>query len=186
MPRRSVVRPWPSVLVRCVVDCGWPLREAERFQVSPTTAARWAGRYRRLGPVGMVDRSSRPHRSPRRTPTRTEPRIINVRVTRRWGPARCQRNHPESACRQDRRTAKRVPQRPTSPCGSTPSSTVSTSDDRKVCRPPAQHSLGTAGKRHDRQGHRRDKPGSNLGRAHQVALDSSRSARVAGHRSLQA
>jgi transposase InsO family protein len=36
----------------------------------------------------MADRSSRPHRSPRRTPTRTERRIINVRVTRRWGPAR--------------------------------------------------------------------------------------------------
>jgi transposase InsO family protein len=36
----------------------------------------------------MVDRSSRPHRSPRRTPTRIERRIIKVRVTRRWGPAR--------------------------------------------------------------------------------------------------
>lgn len=36
----------------------------------------------------MVDRSSRPHTSPRRTPTRTERRIIKVRVLRRWGPAR--------------------------------------------------------------------------------------------------
>jgi len=36
----------------------------------------------------MVDRSSRPHRSPRRTPTRVERRIIKVRITRRWGPAR--------------------------------------------------------------------------------------------------
>ena len=68
---------------------GWPLRRAaERFQVSATTAERWAGRYRQLGEAGMVDRSSRPHRSPRRTPTRTERRIIKVRVTRRWGPAR--------------------------------------------------------------------------------------------------
>jgi hypothetical protein len=56
--------------------------------VSPTTAARWAGRYRLLGAAGMADRSSRPHRSPRRTPTRIERRIIKVRVTRRWGPAR--------------------------------------------------------------------------------------------------
>jgi transposase InsO family protein len=64
-------------LARCVVDEGWPLRRAaERFQVSPTTAARWAGRYRRLGAAGMADRSSRPQRSPRRTPTRTERRII--------------------------------------------------------------------------------------------------------------
>ena len=36
----------------------------------------------------MADRSSRPLRSPRRTPTRTERRIIKLRVTRRWGPAR--------------------------------------------------------------------------------------------------
>ena len=36
----------------------------------------------------MDDRSSRPHRSPRRTPQRQERRIINLRVARRWGPAR--------------------------------------------------------------------------------------------------
>ncbi|WP_236243991.1 IS481 family transposase [Streptomyces sp. CC210A] len=76
-------------LARCVVEDGWPLRRAaERFQVSPTTAKRWADRYRRLGEAGMNDRSSRPHTSPRRTPTRTERRIIKVRLLRRWGPAR--------------------------------------------------------------------------------------------------
>jgi transposase InsO family protein len=77
------------LLARCVVEQKWTLqRAAERFQVSATTAARWAGRYRELGAAGMADRSSRPHRSPRRTPTRIERRIIKVRVTRRWGPAR--------------------------------------------------------------------------------------------------
>lgn len=76
-------------LARCVVDDGWSLRRAaERFQVAVTTAARWAGRYRELGEAGMADRSSRPHRSPNQTPTRTERRIIKVRVIRRWGPAR--------------------------------------------------------------------------------------------------
>src|SRR3954470_9028620 len=76
-------------LARCVVDDGWPLRRAaERFQVSPTTAKRWADRYRQSGQAGMADRSSRPHTSPRRTPTRIERRIIKVRVLRRWGPAR--------------------------------------------------------------------------------------------------
>ena len=76
-------------LARCVVDDGWPLRRAaERFQVSVTTADRWASRYRELGEAGMADRSSRPHHSPNRTPTRTERRIIKVRVLRRWGPAR--------------------------------------------------------------------------------------------------
>jgi hypothetical protein len=64
-------------LARCVVDDGWPLRRAaERFQVSPTTAKRWADRYRELGEAGMSDHSSRPHHSPHRTPTRTERRII--------------------------------------------------------------------------------------------------------------
>lgn len=76
-------------LARCVVDDGWPLRRAaERFQVSPTTAQRWAARYRDLGESGMTDRTSRPHTSPRQTPTRTERRVIKVRVLRRWGPAR--------------------------------------------------------------------------------------------------
>lgn len=76
-------------LARCVVEDGWPLRRAaERFQVSPTTAQRWAERYRQFGEAGMYDRPSRPHTSPRRTPTRTERRIIKVRVLRRWGPAR--------------------------------------------------------------------------------------------------
>ncbi|UNO43195.1 IS481 family transposase [Streptomyces sp. MST-110588] len=76
-------------LARCVVEDNWPLRRAaERFQVSPTTAQRWAERYRRFGEAGMCDRSSRPRTSPRRTPTRTERRIIKVRVLRRWGPAR--------------------------------------------------------------------------------------------------
>ena len=41
-------------LARCVVEDGWPLRRAaERFQVSPTTAKRWADRYRHAGPAGM-------------------------------------------------------------------------------------------------------------------------------------
>ena len=76
-------------LARCVVEDGWTLRRAaERFQVAVTTAQRWASRYREHGQAGMADRSSRPHRRPRQTPTRTERRIIKVRVLRRWGPAR--------------------------------------------------------------------------------------------------
>jgi transposase InsO family protein len=76
-------------LARCVVDQGWALRRAaERFGVSVTTARRWADRYRAQGAAGMVDRSSRPHSSPQRTATRVERRVIGLRVTRRWGPAR--------------------------------------------------------------------------------------------------
>lgn len=76
-------------LAKCIVEDKWPLRRAaERFQVSVTTAARWADRYRALGEAGMADRSSRPVSSPRRTSVRRERRIIAIRVNRRWGPAR--------------------------------------------------------------------------------------------------
>ena len=76
-------------LAQCVVEDGWSLRRAaERFQVSGTTAARWAARYRAAGADGMVDRSSRPVRSPQRTSVKRERRIIAPRVNRRWGPAR--------------------------------------------------------------------------------------------------
>jgi hypothetical protein len=76
-------------LARCVVDDGWPLRRAaERFQVSHTTAARWAARYRQAGAAGMADRPSKPRSSPARTPRRTERRIVGLRVSKRLGPAR--------------------------------------------------------------------------------------------------
>ncbi len=76
-------------LARCIVDDGWPLRRAaERFQVSVSTAARWSGRYRQHGPAGMTDRSSRPHHSPNRTHRRVEKKIIHLRTSRGWGPAR--------------------------------------------------------------------------------------------------
>ncbi len=76
-------------LARCVVEDGWPLRRAaERFGVSVTCAQRWATRYRQLGEAGMTDRPSRPRSCPHRTPRRTERRVVGLRVSRRWGPAR--------------------------------------------------------------------------------------------------
>lgn len=76
-------------LARLVVDEGWTLaRAAERWNCSVTTAKRWADRYRVEGRSGMADRSSRPARSPRRSPTRVERRVVGLRVSRRWGPAR--------------------------------------------------------------------------------------------------
>ncbi len=76
-------------LAQLVVDHGWPLRRAaERWNCSVTTAKRWADRYRLHGRAGMADRSSRPRTSPRRTPTRVERRVIGMRISRRWGPAR--------------------------------------------------------------------------------------------------
>ncbi|GAA3371658.1 IS481 family transposase [Streptomyces antimycoticus] len=76
-------------LARCVVEDGWPLRRAaERFQVSHTTAARWAQRYRHHGAAGMSDRSSRPHYSPHRTPAHVEERVLRMRREHHIGPLR--------------------------------------------------------------------------------------------------
>ena len=62
--------PWTAVsrgrLARMVIDDGVRLGSAAaRFSVSSKTAAKWVARYRQLGDAGLVDRSSRPHRSPR-------------------------------------------------------------------------------------------------------------------------
>jgi transposase-like protein len=76
-------------LARCIVESKWTLRRAaERFGVSVTTAKRWTDRYRAEGAAGMGDRSSRPHRCAHQTSRRAERRVLGLRVSRRWGPAR--------------------------------------------------------------------------------------------------
>lgn len=76
-------------LARCVVDGHLPLRRAaECFNVSVPTAARWAKRYVELGEAGMLDRPSRPLSCPHRSSVRTEHRVVGLRTSKRWGPAR--------------------------------------------------------------------------------------------------
>lgn len=74
-------------LARLIVDDGWPpARAAERYDVSWRTAKKWADRYRAEGSAGMVDRSSRPHRQPNRTPARLVRKIVHLRWKQRLGP----------------------------------------------------------------------------------------------------
>jgi len=74
-------------LARLVVDEGWPIaRAAERYDVSWPTAKRWSDRYRRLGPAGMGDASSRPHHSPTRTPAPVVRKVVHLRWKHRLGP----------------------------------------------------------------------------------------------------
>ncbi len=74
-------------LARSIVEDGWPVSHAAAaFQVSWPTAKRWAERYRQAGAAGMADRSSRPHRSPRRTPAPVVRRIVHLRWKQRLGP----------------------------------------------------------------------------------------------------
>jgi len=75
------------LLARLVVDEGWPItRAAEHFRVSWPTAKRWSSRYAAMGAAGMADRSSRPHRSPNRTPAPTVRRIVSLRWRHRLSP----------------------------------------------------------------------------------------------------
>jgi transposase InsO family protein len=68
---------------------GWsPAKAAEAQGVSRTTAHKWVRRYRAEGWTGLEDRSSRPHRSPRRTAPEISQAILAARVERRWGPHR--------------------------------------------------------------------------------------------------
>jgi transposase InsO family protein len=74
-------------LGRAVVEDGWSIAYAAAvFNVAWPTAKRWADRYRLEGPAGMVDRSSRPHSSPRRTPQPVVRKIVHLRWKQRLGP----------------------------------------------------------------------------------------------------
>jgi transposase InsO family protein len=74
-------------LARLVVEDGWTVScAAARFEVSYRTAKRWSARYAEEGVAGMVDRSSRPHRQPNRTPPRVVARIVSLRRRKRCGP----------------------------------------------------------------------------------------------------
>jgi len=58
-----------ELLVRRVVQERWSLaKAAEAAEVSDRTARKWVGRYLADGELGLLDRSSRPHSSPTRTP----------------------------------------------------------------------------------------------------------------------
>jgi transposase InsO family protein len=73
-------------LARLIVEQHCPVSQAAtRFQVSWPTAKRWAGRYELEGEAGMVDRSSRPHRMPRRTPRPVVRKIVHLRWKQRLG-----------------------------------------------------------------------------------------------------
>ena len=68
-------------------QAGWPpARIAEQLGVSRTTVHKWLARYEAEGEAGLVDRSSRPHTSPTRTPAETEERIVAARQQLRRGP----------------------------------------------------------------------------------------------------
>jgi transposase InsO family protein len=85
-PRLSVFS--RQLLVRRV-QAGWPAAQvAEQLGISRATAYKWVRRYRAEGEDGLLDRSSRPLRSPRRTAEAVESRILAARAEWRYGPDR--------------------------------------------------------------------------------------------------
>lgn len=75
-------------MVDCVVEGGWSVTAtAQRFQVDAKTVRKWRDRFLAEGDAGLWDRSSRPHRSPNRTPLRLRREVIRLRKRRRWGAA---------------------------------------------------------------------------------------------------
>ena len=73
-------------MVGCVLERGWTIEAtAERFQVDAKTVTKWRDRFLVEGDAGLLDRSSRPRRSPNRTGRVSRRRVIRLRRKQRWG-----------------------------------------------------------------------------------------------------
>jgi transposase InsO family protein len=76
------------LLVRRVRQDGRPAAHVAReLGISRQCAYRWVRRFDAEGLAGLADRSSRPHRMPRRTPAAAEAAVIAARRRLRQGPA---------------------------------------------------------------------------------------------------
>jgi len=75
-----------EILVRRVLDEGQtPMAVATAMGVCVRTVRKWVGRFQAEGVAGLHDRSSRPHRSPARTPVPLAEQIAVLRRQRRTG-----------------------------------------------------------------------------------------------------
>lgn len=75
-----------ELVVRRVLEQGWSVGQAaEAAGLSVRTAYKWLHRYRAEGLSGLADRSSRPRRSPRKTPRARRRRVVALRRQRMSG-----------------------------------------------------------------------------------------------------
>jgi transposase InsO family protein len=88
-----------QLLVDRVIVLGKPVAMvASELGISRATGYKWVRRYRAEGALGLADRSSRPHRSPRALPPEQVALILGARVSQRFGPHRLAflTGHPRS------------------------------------------------------------------------------------------
>ena len=75
------------LLVHRVRELGMPVSHvAKAMGISRQCAHRWVARFDAEGDAGLVDRSSRPHRTPRRTHPDVEAQVVAARLEHRRGP----------------------------------------------------------------------------------------------------
>ena len=83
----AMLTPAGRLLMVQRVAAGEPQAEvARQMNLSRATVAKWWRRWVEHGDAGLVDRSSRPRRSPRRTDAKTEERICRLRRSTGRGP----------------------------------------------------------------------------------------------------
>lgn len=98
-PRTKLTVFGRQLLIIRVETLGWPVAHAAAMQgISRATAYKWLRRYRSDGEAGLLDRSSRPRRSPRALSLEATQAIVAARIERRWGPHRLAplTGHPRS------------------------------------------------------------------------------------------
>jgi len=98
-PRTKLTVFGRQLLIIRVETLGWPVAHAAAMQgVSRATAYKWLRRFRAEGEPGLLDRSSRPRRSPRALAADQAQAIVAARIERRWGPHRLAHltGHPRS------------------------------------------------------------------------------------------
>ena len=77
------------LLVQRIVELRWSVGQtAASMGVSRQAAHKWLGRWHQAGIAGLVDRSSRPHTSPRAVPVTVVQEILALRRRLKVGPRR--------------------------------------------------------------------------------------------------
>ena len=72
-----------DLYIRWLLEAGWSVMEAAAAAgISDRTARRWTKRWREEGELGLLDRSSAPHRIPHKTPPARVREIVRLRRLR--------------------------------------------------------------------------------------------------------